>query len=178
MARTKQQTEEIKEETVAKEAAADVQPTKIELTQEELDAIKRKTENAVRQQIAMEQAKAEAKEALEEEAKSAKETVLSDMATRAILNQEQKYRVTIFPAEGEKNVTQGSIKINGVKIKFKYGEPTIMPESCLSILKNSHTFGNPELVKDSEGAHYEPRKVQKRAFNSEPVRIDSKIDMK
>lgn len=175
MAKTKQ--EEVVEEKEAK-VETNAQPDKIELTQEELDALIKKKENAVRQQIAMDNAREEAKKALEDEAKSAREDVLSDVSTRAVLQKEQKYRVTIYPAEGESKVGRGCININGVKFPFKYGEPTIMPESCLSILKNSHTFGNPVLVKDSDGSHYEPKMVQKRAYNAEPVRSDANMEMK
>lgn len=167
--------EEQKAEAVEESAPAQ---EKIELTQEELDALLKKTENVTRQQMAMEYTKAEAKKALEEEAKAAREDVMSDMTTRQALNAEQKYKVVVYPSEGEKNGGLGVININGVKFEFKYGEEVVLPESCLDILKNSHTYGKPKLVRDSDGAHYEPVKVQKRGYNAVPVRIDSKLNMK
>lgn len=176
MAYKKHNTEAVQEESVKEESAAESK--KIELTQEELDALLKKTENVTRQQIAMENAKAEAKKALEEEAKSAREDVFSDMTTRQALNAEQKYKVVIAPAEGEKHGGLGVININGVKFEFKYGEEVVLPESALDILKNSHTFGKPKLVKDSDGAHYEPVMVQKRSYNATPARVDSKLNMK
>lgn len=168
--------EEVKEEAVKEESAAE--PEKISLTQEELDALLKKTENMTRQQIAMENAKAEAKKALDEEAKAAREDVYSDMTTRKALEAEQKYKVVVSPSEGEKHGGLGVININGVKFEFKYGEEVVLPESALDILKNSHTFGKPKLVKDADGSHYEPVMVQKRSYNSTPARIDSKLNYK
>ena len=168
--------EEVKEEVKTEASAAE--PEKITLTQEELDALLKKTENSTRQQMAMEYTKAEAKKALEEEAKAAREDVYSDMTTRSALNAEDKYKVIVSPAEGEKHGGLGVININGVKFEFKYGEEVVLPESALDILKNSHTFGKPKLVKDSDGAHYEPVMVQKRSYNATPARIDSKLNMK
>lgn len=160
-----------------KTAAETAQAEKVELTKEELDALVKKKENAVRQQIAMEQAREEAKKALEEQAKQAKEEVLSDMDTRKILNEEPKYKVIVYPAEGEKNGNMGVININGIKFKFKYGEETVLPESALSVLENSKTFGAPKFVKDADGSHYEPQKIQKRAFSARPMRSDAKLNV-
>lgn len=168
--------EEVKQEEVKEESATE--PKEVKLTQEELDALLKKTENQTRQQMAMEYTKAEAKKALEEEAKAAREDVLSDMTTRQALNAEQKYKVVVYPAEGEKNGGLGVININGVKFEFKYGQEVILPESCLDILKNSHTYGKPNLVRDADGSHYEPVKVQKRGYNAVPARIDAKLNMK
>lgn len=151
------------------EVADTEQSEKIEMTKEELDALIEKNIKAEQQRIAIAEAKAKAKQALEEEAERAKNASLSDTNTRKILDAEKKYKVTIFPAEGENNLVWGKININGVSYKFKYGEPTTLPESCLSILRNSKTFAMPELVKDRDGAHYQPKKVQKRAFNSEAL---------
>lgn len=155
--------------TEMQEVADTEQSEKIELTKEELDALIDKKVSAERHRIAMEEAKSKAKQALEEEAEKAKNASLSDTNTRKILNAEKKYKVTVFPADGENNLVWGKININGVVYKFKYGEPTTLPESCLAVLKNSKTFAMPELVKDRDGAHYQPKKVQKRAFNSEAL---------
>ncbi len=173
--------EEVKvdvKELKAQAVAQDAQPKKIELTKEELDALIAKKQNETRQEIAMAEAKKNAQEALKKEAEDARGAVLSDMGTRQMLNAEQKYKVVVYPAEGETQGGYGVININGVKFEFKYGEETVLPESALDILRNSKTFGAPRVVKDSDGAHYEPVKVQKRAFNSTPARDDIKLKMK
>lgn len=168
-----------KQEAVAKEETAQtVQSEKIELTKEQLDALIEKKQKEVRQEIAMKEAKEKAEQALKEQAEEAHGKVLSDISTRQMLNQEQKYKVVVYPAEGESQGGLGVININGVKFEFKYGEETVLPESALDILKNSKTFGAPKLVKDSDGSHYEPIKVQKRAYNSTPARDDAKLKMK
>lgn len=172
MAYKKQQEEAIKET-----AQADAQP-KIELTKEQLEALIAKKQTEVRQEIAMKEAKAKAEAALKEQAEEARGKVMSDISTRQVLNEEKKYKVVVYPAEGESQGGLGVININGVKFEFKYGEPTVLPESALDILKNSKTFGAPKYVKDADGAHYEPVKVQKRAFSSEPAHIDTKLKMK
>lgn len=159
------------------EAKETVQPAqdKIELTKEQLDALITKKQNEVRQEIAMKEAKAKAEEALKEQAEEARGKVLSDISTRQILNTEKKYKVIVYPAEGESQGGAGVININGVKFEFKYGDEVILPESALDILKNSKTFGAPKLVKEADGAHYEPVKVQKRAYNATPAREDAKL---
>lgn len=167
-----------KQEEAVKETAQTAQPEKIELTKEQLDALIAKKQTEVRQEIAMKEAKAQAEQALKEQAEEARGKVLSDISTRQMLNQEQKYKVIVYPAEGEAQGGLGVININGVKFEFKYGEEVYLPESALDVLKNSKTFGAPKLVKDSDGAHYEPVKVQKRAFNSTPAHIDAKLKMK
>ena len=167
-----------KQEEAVKEPAQNAQPEKIELTKEQLDALINKKQNEVRQEIAMKEAKAKAEQALKEEAEEARGKVLSDISTRQVLNEEKKYKCIVYPAEGETQGGAGVININGVKFEFKYGEPTILPESALDILKNSKTYGAPKLVKDGDGAHYEPVKVQKRAYNAEPAREDAKLKMK
>ena len=167
-----------KQKEEATTAAQPAQSTKIELTKEQLDALVTKKQNEVRQEIAMKEAKAEAEEALRKQAEDARGKVLSDISTRQMLNQEQKYKVVVYPAEGESQGDLGVININGVKFEFKYGEETVLPESALDVLKNSKTFGAPKYVKDSDGSHYEPVKVQKRAFSSHPAREDAKLKMK
>ena len=167
-----------KQEEAKVEAAQDAQPKKIELTKEQLDALIAKKQTEVRQEIAMKEAKEKAEQALKEKAEEARGKVLSDISTRQMLNEEAKYKVVVYPAEGESQGGLGVININGVKFEFKYGEETILPESALDVLKNSKTFGAPKYVKDSDGAHYEPVKVQKRAFNSTPARDDAKLKMK
>ena len=159
------------------EAKETVQPAqdKIELTKEQLDALVAKKQNEVRQEIAMKEAKAKAEAALKEQAEEARGKVLSDISTRQILNTEKKYKVIVYPAEGESQGGAGVININGVKFEFKYGDEVILPESALDILKNSKTFGAPKLVKEADGAHYEPVKVQKRAYNATPAREDAKL---
>lgn len=159
------------------EAKETVQPAqdKIELTKEQLDALVAKKQNEVRQEIAMKEAKAKAEQALKEQAEEARGKVLSDISTRQILNTEKKYKVIVYPAEGESQGGAGVININGVKFEFKYGDEVILPESALDILKNSKTFGAPKLVKEADGAHYEPVKVQKRAYNATPAREDAKL---
>lgn len=159
------------------EAKETVQPAqdKIELTKEQLDALVTKKQNEVRQEIAMKEAKAKAEAALKEQAEEARGKVLSDISTRQILNAEKKYKVIVYPAEGESQGGAGVININGVKFEFKYGDEVILPESALDILKNSKTFGAPKLVKEADGAHYEPVKVQKRAYNAVPAREDAKL---
>lgn len=159
------------------EAKETVQPAqdKIELTKEQLDALVTKKQNEVRQEIAMKEAKAKAEAALKEQAEEARGKVLSDISTRQILNEEKKYKVIVYPAEGESQGGAGVININGVKFEFKYGDEVILPESALDILKNSKTFGAPKLVKEADGAHYEPVKVQKRAYNAVPAREDAKL---
>lgn len=159
------------------EAKETVQPAqdKIELTKEQLDALVTKKQNEVRQEIAMKEAKAKAEAALKEQAEEARGKVLSDISTRQILNTEKKYKVIVYPAEGESQGGAGVININGVKFEFKYGDEVILPESALDILKNSKTFGAPKLVKEADGAHYEPVKVQKRAYNATPAREDAKL---
>lgn len=161
-----------------KETAQTVQSDKIELTKEQLDALINKKQNEVRQEIAMKDAKAKAEQALKEQAEEARGKVMSDISTRQMLNEENKYKVVVYPAEGESQGGLGVININGVKFEFKYGEETVLPESALDILKNSKTFGAPKYVKDDDGAHYEPVKVQKRAFNATPAREDAKLKMK
>lgn len=171
-------TEEVKkEEATVVEETAEAEKPKYELTKDELEALLRKKEEATRQQIAMAQAKAEAKKQLAEEAEAAKNANLSDLSTRTMLNQERKYKVVVYPAEGEKNGDAGVININGVKFRFKYGEETVLPESALDILKNSKTFGQPKLVKDVDGAHYEPVRVQKRAYNATEAYGNTKLKM-
>lgn len=167
-----------KQEEAKVQAAQDSQPEKIELTKEQLDALIEKKQTEVRQEIAMKEAKKEAEQALKEQAMEAKGKVLSDISTRQVLNEEPKYKVVVYPAEGEAQGGLGVININGVKFEFKYGEETVLPESALDVLKNSKTFGAPKYVKDSDGAHYEPVKVQKRAFSSTPAREDAKLKMK
>lgn len=169
-----------KKQEEAKQTAQEttVQSDKIELTKEQLDALVEKKQNEVRQEIAMKEAKAEAEKALKEQAEAAHGKVLSDISTRQMLNEEKKYKVVVYPAEGESQGGLGVININGVKFEFKYGEETILPESAIDVLKNSKTFGAPKLVKDGDGAHYEPVKVQKRAYNSTPARDDAKLKMK
>lgn len=167
-----------KPEEAKETAQTTVQPDKIELTKEQLDALIEKKQTEVRQEIAMKEAKAKAEQALKEQAEAAHGKVMSDISTRQMLNEEKKYKVVVYPAEGESQGGLGVININGVKFEFKYGEETILPESALDVLKNSKTFGAPKLVKDSDGAHYEPVKVQKRAFNSTPAREDAKLKMK
>ena len=161
-----------------KETAQTVQSDKIELTKEQLDALINKKQNEVRQEIAMKDAKAKAEQALKEQAEEARGKVMSDISTRQMLNEEKKYKVVVYPAEGESQGGLGVININGVKFEFKYGEETVLPESALDVLKNSKTFGAPKYVKDDDGAHYEPVKVQKRAFNATPAREDAKLKMK
>ena len=161
-----------------KETAQTIQPEKIELTKEQLDALIAKKQTEVRQEIAMKEAKEKAEQALKEQAEEAHGKVLSDISTRQMLNEEKKYKVIVYPAEGEAQGGLGVININGVKFEFKYGEEVILPESALELLKNSKNFGAPALVKDSDGAHYEPVKVQKRAYNSTPAREDAKLKMK
>lgn len=165
--------EEAKEETVQ-----NAQPEKIELTKEQLDALIAKKQKEARQEVAMAEAKAKAEQALKEQAEEARGQVLSDISTKQMLNQEPKYKVIVYPADGESQGGLGVININGVKFEFKYGEETYLPESALDVLKNSKTFGAPKLVKDSDGAHYEPVKVQKRAYNAVPARDDAKLKMK
>ena len=165
--------EEVKEETVQT-----AQPEKIELTKEQLDALIAKKQKEARQEVAMAEAKAKAEQALKEQAEEARGQVLSDISTKQMLNQEPKYKVIVYPADGESQGGLGVININGVKFEFKYGEETYLPESALDVLKNSKTFGAPKLVKDSDGAHYEPVKVQKRAYNAVPARDDAKLKMK
>ena len=157
---------------------AEPQEEKIELTKEQLDALVAKKQNEVRQEIAMKEAKAKAEAALKEQAEEARGKVLSDISTRQLLNEEPKYKVVVYPAEGESQGGLGVININGVKFEFKYGEETVLPESALDVLKNSKTFGAPKYVKDSDGAHYEPVKVQKRAYNAHPARQDTTLKMK
>lgn len=165
-----------KEET--KEAVQTVESEKIELTKEQLDALIAKKQKEARQEVAMAEAKAKAEQALKEQAEEARGQVLSDISTRQMLNQEPKYKVIVYPADGESQGGLGVVNINGVKFEFKYGEETYLPESALDVLKNSKTFGAPKLVKDSDGAHYEPVKVQKRAYNAVPARDDAKLKMK
>ncbi len=167
-----------KKEEAVEEAVQTAQEEKIELTKEQLDALISKKQTEVRQEIAMKEAKEKAEQALKEQAEAAHGKVLSDISTRQILNQEPKYKVIVYPAEGEAQGGLGVININGVKFEFKYGEEVVLPESALDILKNSKTFGAPKLVKDSDGSHYEPVKVQKRAYNSTPAREDAKLKMK
>ena len=164
-----------KKQEEAKETVQTAQPEKIELTKEQLDALVAKKQNEVRQEIAMKEAKVKAEQALKEQAEEARGKVLSDISTRQVLNEEKKYKVVVYPAEGESQGGMGVININGVKFEFKYGEETVLPESALDILKNSKTFGAPKYVKDSDGAHYEPVKVQKRAYNAVPAREDAKL---
>lgn len=164
-----------KQEEAVKETAQNAQPTKIELTKEQLDALINKKQNEVRQEIAMKEAKEKAEAALKEQAEEARGKVMSDISTRQMLNEEKKYKVVVYPAEGENQGGLGVININGVKFEFKYGEEVVLPESAIDILKNSKTFGAPKLVKDGDGAHYEPVKVQKRAYNAVPAREDSKL---
>ena len=165
--------EEVKEETVQT-----AQPEKIELTKEQLDALIAKKQKEARQEVAMAEAKAKAEQALKEQAEEARGQVLSDISTRQMLNQEPKYKVIVYPADGESQGGMGVVNINGVKFEFKYGEETYLPESALDVLKNSKTLGAPKLVKDSDGAHYEPVKVQKRAYQAVPARDDAKLKMK
>ena len=174
-----QKQEEVKTQATAAEQAEAVveQPKKFELTKEELEALLRKKEEATRQNIALAEAKAAAKKQLDEEAEKAKGAVLSDVSTRSLLNKEQKYKVVVYPAEGEQQGGRGVININGVKFKFKYGEEVVLPESALDILKNSKTFGEPKVVRDSDGSHYEPVKVQKRAFNAIPANSNKTMVM-
>lgn len=164
-----------KKQEEVKETAQPVQSDKIELTKEQLDALVTKKQNEVRQEIAMKEAKEKAEKALKEQAEEARGKVLSDISTRQLLNQEKKYKVVVYPAEGESQGGAGVININGVKFEFKYGDEVILPESALDILKNSKTFGAPKLVKEADGAHYEPVKVQKRAYNAVPAREDAKL---
>lgn len=168
-----------KKQEEAKENAQDtIQSDKIELTKEQLDALVEKKQNEVRQEIAMKEAKEKAEQALKEQAEAAQGKVFSDISTRQMLNGEKKYKVIVYPAEGENQGGLGVININGVKFEFKYGEETVLPESAIDILKNSKTFGAPKLVKDADGSHYEPVKVQKRAYNATPARDDAKLKMK
>ena len=167
-----------KQEEANETAAQTVQPEKIELTKEQLDALVEKKQNEVRQEIAMKKAKEEAEQALKEQAEAAHGKVLSDISTRQMLNEEKKYKVVVYPAEGESMGGLGVININGVKFEFKYGEETILPESAIDVLKNSKTYGAPVEVKDETGRHFEPVKVQKRAYNSTPARDDAKLKMK
>lgn len=166
------------EEAVKGTAQTAQEEQTIALTKEQLDALINKKQNEVRQEIAMKEAKAKAEQALKEEAEEARGKVMSDISTRQMLNEEKKYKVIVGPAEGENQGGLGVININGVKFEFKYGEETILPESALDVLKNSKTFGAPKLVKDSDGAHYEPVKVQKRLYNAVPAREDAKLKMK
>jgi hypothetical protein len=166
------------EEAVKASATSTVQEEKLELTKEQLDAIIEKKQKEVRQEIAMKEAKDLAEKALKEKAEAAQGKVMSDISTRQALNAEKKYKVIVYPAEGESQGGLGVININGVKFEFKYGEEVILPESALDILNNSKTFGAPKLVKDGDGAHYEPVKVQKRAYNSTPAREDAKLKIK
>ena len=167
-----------KQEVVKEETAQTVQSDKIELTKEQLDALIEKKQKEARQEVAMAEAKAKAEQALKEQAEEARGQVLSDISTKQMLNQEPKYKVVVYPADGESQGGLGVININGVKFEFKYGEETYLPESALDVLKNSKTFGAPKFVKDSDGAHYEPVKVQKRAYNAVPARDDAKLKMK
>lgn len=164
--------EEVKEETVQT-----AQPEKIELTKEQLDALIAKKQKEARQEVAMAEAKAKAEEALKEQAEEARGQVLSDISTRQMLNQEPKYKVIVYPAEGESQGGMGVININGVKFEFKYGEETYLPESALDVLKNSKTFGAPKAVKEADGMSYKPVKVQKRAYQAIPARDDAKLKM-
>lgn len=164
-----------KPEEATKETAQTAQPAKIELTKEQLDALINKKQNEVRQEIAMKEAKEKAEAALKEQAEEARGKVMSDISTRQMLNEEKKYKVVVYPAEGENQGGLGVININGVKFEFKYGEEVVLPESAIDILKNSKTFGAPKLVKDGDGAHYDPVKVQKRAYNAVPAREDAKL---
>lgn len=162
---------EEKDTTIAKQEAT--VSKKIELTKDELDAILTKAKNEARQEMAMAQAKEEVRKALEEKQK---EDVYSDVSTRQLLNEQQKYKVIVYPAEGERQGQMGVININGVKFTFKYGEETILPEAALEVLKNSKSFGEPKLVKDADGGHYEPVMVQKRAFNAIPAHGNTKLN--
>lgn len=167
-----------KQEEAKETAQTTVQSDKIELTKEQLDALVAKKQNEVRQEIAMKEAKEQAEQALKEQAQAAHGKVLSDISTRQMLNEEPKYKVVVYPAEGESQGGLGVININGVKFEFRYGEETVLPESALDVLKNSKTFGAPKEVKDSDGKHFEPVKVQKRAYNAVPARDDAKLKMK
>jgi len=160
------------------EATQTVQSDKIELTKEQLDALVEKKQKEVLQEVAMKEAKEEAEKALKEQAEAARGKVLSDISTRQMLNEEKKYKVIVYPAEGESMGGLGVININGVKFEFKYGEETILPESAIDVLKNSKTYGAPVEVKDETGKHFEPVKVQKRAYNATPARDDAKLKMK
>lgn len=164
-----------KQEEAVKETAQTAQSEKIELTKEQLDALINKKQNEVRQEIAMKEAKEKAEAALKEQAEEARGKVMSDISTRKMLNEEKKFKVVVYPAEGEAQGGAGVININGVKFEFKYGEEVVLPESAIDVLKNSKTFGAPKAVKTADGMAYEPVKVQKRAFNAVPAKEDAKL---
>lgn len=145
----------------------------ITLTKEELDALINKSVKIEQQKMAMAEAKAKAQAALEEETLAARKMNLGIINTKKELEKQNKYRVVIRPADGEENITSGNISINGVDYKFKYNEPVVLPEAALSILRNSVTFSNPEIIYEKDksgnviGTHTKPKKIQKRMFNSE-----------
>lgn len=160
-------------EETAVEMQEEVQSDSVTLTKQELDALINKSVRAEQQKIAMAEAKAKAQAALEEETLAARKVNLGIINTKKELESQAKYRVIIRPADGEENVTSGNISINGVDYKFKYNEPVVLPEAALSILRNSVTFSNPEVVYEKDksgnvvGTHTKPKKIQKRMFNSE-----------
>lgn len=159
-----------------KEVMQEVQEEKkIELTKEELDALISKTKAETTQEIAMTQAKANAKAALEEEVKAAQQANLDIFNTKKLLNEQKQYRVVIHPAAGDDDAKVGSLSINGVKYKFKYNEETVLPAAAIELLKNSMTYGKPELVQERDkyghviATALKSKKVQKRTFNSEAL---------
>lgn len=138
---TKKDIKEVKETQVVEE----VKET-IELTKEELDAMLLKAKTSAQQEMALAQAKENAKKALEEEAKNKREDVLNQASTRQILNAQKKYKCVIYAPEGEDNVKGSSLSINGVEFKFEYGKEVVLPEAAIELLENCKSFGTPKVI--------------------------------
>ena len=167
--------EEKKEVQEVKEEVAQVETKDtIELSKEELDALLQKARTSAQQEMALAQAKENAKKALEEEAKAKNEEILNMESTRQILNKQQKFKCVIYAPEGENNVKGSSLSINGVEYKFEYGKEVVLPEAAIELLENCKTFGTPKVIDgiDEYGNKCKtlaPNKIAKFKVSSRPA---------
>lgn len=163
--------EEIKEEIQTTPEVSE----KVELTKEELDALLAKARTSAQQEMAIAQAKEQAKKALEEEAKSKREEELTIASTKQILNNQTKYKCVIYAPEGEEKVKGSSLSINGVEYKFEYGKEVVLPEAAIELLESCKTFGTPKTIDtiDEYGNKVKaiaPNKISKYKVSYRPMR--------
>ena len=167
--------EEKKEVQEIKEEVAQVETKEtVELSKEELEALLQKARTSAQQEMALAQAKENAKKALEEEAKAKREEILNMESTRQILNNQKKFKCVIYAPEGESNVKGSSLSINGVEYKFEYGKELILPEAAIELLQNCKTFGTPKVIDgiDEYGNKCKtlaPNKIEKFKVSARPA---------
>lgn len=139
-------------------AEAKEQVENISVTAQQLECIKTK---AVEDAIAKYKEKAEIENKIAENSKV--------MSTQEVMDKRPWYKVIIRTPSGYDKVKSDVISVNGVKFKFTYNEPVILPECAVKLLENSKTVVGTRTVDtlDADGVkgiRVLPKYGQKRMF--------------